>query len=75
MQEKKVTQSKLKSFDYGFKIFSPVNVKANFNVAINQSKTFVMILVNTVDVSSLNLEEIRNLITFKWNPEYQIPKT
>ena len=34
-----------------------------------------MILVNTVDVSSLNLEEIRNLITFKWNPEYQIPKT
>ena len=52
---KKVTENKLKSFDYGFKIFSPVNVKANFNFAIHQSKTFVMILVNTFDVSSLML--------------------
>ena len=37
------------------KIFSPVNVKANFNFAINQSKTFLIILVNTFDVSSLML--------------------
>ena len=37
------------------KIFSPVNVKANFNFAIHQSKTFLIILVNTCDVSSLML--------------------
>ena len=52
---KKVTENKLKSFDYGFKIFIPVNVKANFSFAIHQSKTVVMILVNTFDVSSLIL--------------------
>ena len=51
----KVTENKLKSFDYGFKIFIPVNVKANFSFAIHQSKTVVMILVNTFDVSSLIL--------------------
>ena len=51
---KKVTENKLKSFDYGFKIFIPVNVKANFSFAIHQSKTVVMILVNTFDVSSLS---------------------
>ena len=33
----------------------PVNVKANVNFAIHQSKTFVMILVSTFDVSSLML--------------------
>ena len=54
-EKKSVSENKLKSFDYGFKIFSPVNVKANFNFAIHQSKTFVMILVNTFDVSSLML--------------------
>ena len=54
-REKKVTENKLKSFDYGFKIFIPVNVKANFSFAIHQSKTVVMILVNTFDVSSLIL--------------------
>ena len=32
-----------------------VNVKANFNFAIHQSKTFVMILLNTFDGSSLML--------------------
>ena len=51
----KNTENKLKSFNYGFKIFSLVNVKANFNFAIHQSKTFVMILVNSFDVSSLML--------------------
>ena len=54
-EKKSVSENKLKSFDYGFKIFSSVNVKANFNFAIHQSKTFVMILVNTFDVSSLML--------------------
>ena len=53
LQRKKVTENKLKSFDYGFKC--PVNVKANVNFAIHQSKTFVMILVSTFDVSSLML--------------------
>ena len=52
---KKVTENKLKSFDYGFKIFIPLNVKANFSFAIHQSKTVVMILVNTFDLSSLIL--------------------
>ena len=33
----------------------PVNFNANFNFAIHQSKTFIMILVNTFDVSSLML--------------------
>ena len=51
----KNTENKLKSFNYGFKIFSLVNVKANFNFAIHQSKTFVMIQVNSFDVSSLML--------------------
>ena len=35
--------------DYGFNILSHVNVKTNFN----QSKTFVVILINTFNVSSL----------------------
>ena len=54
-REKKVTENKLKYFDYGFKIFIPVNVKANFSFAIHQSKTVLMILVNTFHVSSLIL--------------------
>ena len=55
LQGEKATENKLKSFDYGFKIFIPINVKATFSFAIHQSKTFVMILVNTFDVSSLIL--------------------
>ena len=55
LQEKKVTENKLKYFDYGFKIFIPVNVKANFSFTIHQSKTVLMILVNTFHVSSLIL--------------------
>ena len=35
----KNTENKFKSFNYGFKIFSLENVKANFNFAIHQSKT------------------------------------
>ena len=53
---KKSLKNKLKSFDYGFKVFIPVNVKANFSFAIHQSKTFAMILVNMFDVSSLILD-------------------
>ena len=55
LQGKKVTENKLKSFDYGFKILIPVYVKANFSFTIHQSKCFVMILVNMFDVSSLIL--------------------
>ena len=51
---KKVTE---KNSDYVFNILSPVNVKANFNFAIHQSKSFVVILVNTFYVSSLMLVE------------------
>ena len=51
----KVTENKLKSFDYGFKILIPVNIKANFSFAIHQNKAVVMILVNTFDLSSLIL--------------------
>ena len=52
-REKKSLKTNLNPRDYGFKIFSLVNVKANFSIL--QSKTFVMILVNTFDVSSLIL--------------------
>ena len=52
---KKVTEKNFKSSDYVFNILSPVNVKANFNFAIHQSKSFVVILVNTFYVSSLML--------------------
>ena len=55
LQGKKVAENKLKSYDYGFNLLNPVNVKTNFNFAIHESKTFVMILVNTFDVSSLML--------------------
>ena len=41
--------------DYGFNILSSVNVKTNFNVAIHHSKTFAVIIVNTLYVSSLML--------------------
>ena len=54
-EKKSVSENKLKSFDYGFKVFSPVNVKANFNFAVYQSKTFGIILVSTFDVLSLML--------------------
>ena len=55
LQGKKVAENKLKSYDYGFNLLNPANVKTNFNFAIHESKTFVMILVNTFDVSSLML--------------------
>ena len=47
LQRKKVIANKLKSSDYEFNILNPVNVKINFNLAIHQSKTFMVILVNT----------------------------
>ena len=57
---KKVTANKLKSSDYGYNILSPVNVKANLNFAIHESKTFVVILVNAFYVSSLMLVKKNN---------------
>ena len=53
LQGRKVTENKLNPLITDLKC--PVNVKANFNFAIHQSKTFVMILVNKFDVSSLML--------------------
>ena len=47
LQRKKVTANKLKSSDYGLNILNPINVKLNFNLAVTQNKTFVVILVNT----------------------------
>ena len=55
LQGKNVAENKLNSSEYGFKILNPVNVKTNFNFAIHQSKTFVVVLVNTFDVSSFML--------------------
>ena len=80
---KKVSENKLKSFDYGFKLFSPVNVKESFNFAIHQSKSFVMILVNTFDLSSLMLVQkqwcwvmlIVCSILFNWRLSKYLGKT
>ena len=55
LRGEKVTENKLKSANYGFNILSPVNVKTSFTFAIHQSKTFVVIVVNMFDVSSLML--------------------
>ena len=55
LHRKKVTANKLKPSDYGFNILNPINVKLNFNLAVHQNKTFVVILVNTYYVSSLIL--------------------
>ena len=47
---KKVAENKLTSYEYGFNILIPVNVKKNSNFAINQSETSVVVLVNTFDI-------------------------
>ena len=52
---KRSLQTKFKTSHYGFNTLNPVNVKTNFNFAIHQSKTFVVVLVNTFDVSSFML--------------------
>ena len=55
MQGKNVSENKRNCSEYGFNILNPVNVKTSFNFAIHQSKTFVVVLVNTFDVSSFLL--------------------
>lgn len=42
----KVTEKKLKSSEYEFNMFRLVNVKANFNFGIIQTKSLVLIKVN-----------------------------
>ena len=55
MQGKKVAENKLKSSEYELNIINPVNVKTNFNFVIHQSEIFVVVLVNTFDVSGFML--------------------
>ena len=55
MQGKKVAENKLKSSEYELNIINPVNVKTNFNFVLHQSEIFVVVLVNTFDVSGFML--------------------
>ena len=50
---KKVTEHKLISCEYELNIFSFVNIKADFNFAIHETKSLVMILVEAFHITSL----------------------